>query len=150
MPLVSAIRRAPIVGAVGKRRCQVARFTSLERRIDDVAGRLLENAPSHGFRAALVEFLVFGLKQAWACIFGALMLVMILAARLWYPDDALLAVASAAAVQAFAWRTGDLAREACTRAPESLPADVWRLYLGDAAARACRTISSSVTAGHSA
>lgn len=88
------------------RGCQVARFTSLEQRIDDFAGRLLESAPSLGFRAALVEFLVFGLKQAWACIFGALMLVLILAARLWYPDDALLArndalVIGAVAIQVF-------------------------------------------------
>lgn len=88
------------------RGCQVARFTSLEQRIDDFAGRLLESAPSRGFRAALVEFLVFGLKQAWACIFGALMLVLILAARLWYPDDALLArndalVIGAVAIQVF-------------------------------------------------
>lgn len=88
------------------RGCQVARFTSLEQRIDDFAGRLLESAPSRGFRAALVGFLVFGLKQAWACIFGALMLVLILAARLWYPDDALLArndalVIGAVAIQVF-------------------------------------------------
>ncbi|GGA71048.1 hypothetical protein GCM10011490_22120 [Pseudoclavibacter endophyticus] len=38
-----------------------------------------------------MEFLVFGLKQAWACLFGALMLVAIVAARLWWPDDAGLA-----------------------------------------------------------
>jgi uncharacterized membrane protein YoaT (DUF817 family) len=35
---------------------------------------------------ALHEFLWFGLKQAWACIFGALLLVGILVTRLWYPD----------------------------------------------------------------
>ncbi len=35
---------------------------------------------------ALHEFLWFGLKQAWACIFGALMLAGILTTRLWYPD----------------------------------------------------------------
>ncbi|QTN31831.1 DUF817 domain-containing protein [Akkermansiaceae bacterium] len=32
------------------------------------------------------EFLWFGLKQAWACIFGALLLTGILATRIWYPD----------------------------------------------------------------
>ncbi|MEP2774608.1 MAG: DUF817 domain-containing protein [Luteolibacter sp.] len=32
------------------------------------------------------EFLWFGLKQAWACVFGALLLFGILATRLWYPD----------------------------------------------------------------
>ena len=42
-------------------------------------------------RARLVEFLVFGAKQAWACIFGALLLAVIVAARFWYPNDAALA-----------------------------------------------------------
>jgi len=34
---------------------------------------------------------VFLLKQAWACLFGASLLVMIVAVRLWYPQDAALA-----------------------------------------------------------
>lgn len=33
---------------------------------------------------ALHEFLWFGLKQAWACLFGALLLAGILVTRLWY------------------------------------------------------------------
>lgn len=69
----------------------MARFTSVEQRIDDVAHRLLGAAPRRGIRAGLVEFLVFGLKQGWACIFGAAMLVVLFATRLWYPDDAALA-----------------------------------------------------------
>jgi uncharacterized membrane protein YoaT (DUF817 family) len=69
----------------------VRSFTSVERRIDDRAHRLLDNAPASGFRSRLVEFAVFGLKQAWACIFGAALLAVILAARLWYPDGAALA-----------------------------------------------------------
>src|SRR5690606_9972595 len=36
-----------------------------------------------------VEFLVFGLKQAWACLFGGLMLAMTLATTLYWPDIAL-------------------------------------------------------------
>lgn len=32
------------------------------------------------------EFLWFGLKQAWACIFGGLLLAGILGTKLWYPD----------------------------------------------------------------
>ncbi|MFJ2368668.1 DUF817 domain-containing protein [Microbacterium sp. NPDC087665] len=67
------------------------RATSLERRIDAVAHRLLRGAPADGIRAGLVEFTVFVLKQAWACVFGALLLVAIVAARLWYPDDAVIA-----------------------------------------------------------
>ena len=65
--------------------------TSLERRIDGVAHRLLADAPATGVRAVLLEVGVFVLKQAWACIFGATLLLVIVAARLWYPDDAALA-----------------------------------------------------------
>lgn len=67
------------------------RATSLERRVDAIAHRVLRDAPADGIRAALVEFAVFILKQAWACIFGASLLVVIVAARLWYPDDAVVA-----------------------------------------------------------
>jgi len=37
-------------------------------------------------RAGLTEFIHFGLKQARACIFGALLLVGIVGTRLWFPD----------------------------------------------------------------
>jgi uncharacterized membrane protein YoaT (DUF817 family) len=82
------------------------RYTPLEERIDALAHRLLEGAPERGARARLVEFLVFGAKQAWACVFGALLLVAIIAARLWYPDDAAIArndvlVIAAVAIQVF-------------------------------------------------
>jgi uncharacterized membrane protein YoaT (DUF817 family) len=82
------------------------RFTPLEERIDALAHRLLEGAPERGARARFVEFLVFGAKQAWACVFGALLLVAIIAARLWYPDDAAVArndalVIAAVAIQVF-------------------------------------------------
>ncbi|WP_241095039.1 DUF817 domain-containing protein [Marinicauda algicola] len=39
---------------------------------------------------ALFEFLAFGIKQAWACLFGALMLALLLATFLLYPEDAAL------------------------------------------------------------
>lgn len=68
-----------------------AGLTRLEARIDAVASRWLERAPQRGVRSFLVELLVFGLKQAWACVFGALLLAAVIAARLWYPDDAVLA-----------------------------------------------------------
>jgi uncharacterized membrane protein YoaT (DUF817 family) len=42
-------------------------------------------------RAWAYEFLLFGLKQAWACLFGALMLLLLLGTRFWWPDDAALA-----------------------------------------------------------
>jgi uncharacterized membrane protein YoaT (DUF817 family) len=66
-------------------------FTPVEQRIDDAALRLLARGPATGPRASLIEFLVFGAKQAWACVFGATLLAILLAARLWYPDDAALA-----------------------------------------------------------
>jgi len=65
--------------------------TPLERRIDAVAHALLQGASERGVRAGLVEFTVFVLKQAWACLFGAALLAVIVAARLWYPDEAALA-----------------------------------------------------------
>ena len=69
----------------------MARFTAPEQRLDLAARRMLDSLPAAGPRAVLVECLVFGVKQAWACLFGFLLLVAIVAARLWYPDDALVA-----------------------------------------------------------
>ncbi|MBC7589568.1 MAG: DUF817 domain-containing protein [Salinibacterium sp.] len=69
----------------------MSRFTPVEQRIDDWAHRRLDGAPIRGPRSNLVEFLVFVLKQAWACVFGAAILVVIIATKLWYPDTAALA-----------------------------------------------------------
>lgn len=41
--------------------------------------------------AAVFEFLAFGIKQAWACIFGGALLAVILASHWWYPNTAPLA-----------------------------------------------------------
>jgi len=43
------------------------------------------------FTLALYEFITFGVKQAWACLFGGLMLALILLTFLFYPDDLTLA-----------------------------------------------------------
>ncbi|MFI2564230.1 DUF817 domain-containing protein [Paenarthrobacter sp. NPDC018779] len=64
--------------------------TSVERSIDAFAHRYLDRSTG-GLRAGLTEFLVFGLKQAWACVFGASLLAVIIAVRLWYPSNAGLA-----------------------------------------------------------
>jgi uncharacterized membrane protein YoaT (DUF817 family) len=40
------------------------------------------------WRAWAYEFLMFGLKQAWACLFGALMLTLILGTHLLWPERA--------------------------------------------------------------
>ena len=65
-------------------------FTSVEQRLDERAHRFLDNAPA-GRRSGFTEFMVFGLKQAWACIFGGALLAVLMAARLWYPEGAALA-----------------------------------------------------------
>ncbi|MFD0046871.1 DUF817 domain-containing protein [Pseudarthrobacter scleromae] len=65
--------------------------TPLEARLDEQARRFLASAPSSRVRPKLTEFVVFGLKQGWACIFGATLLAVLMAARLWYPDGAALA-----------------------------------------------------------
>lgn len=64
----------------------VGQFTSLEARIDTTAHELLRRLPRGRFVDGAIEFLVFGLKQAWACLFGGLMLGMIIATRLWFPQ----------------------------------------------------------------
>lgn len=68
-----------------------AEFTAVERFIDRRARRLLARAPHSTPWKALVEFLVFGLKQAWASIFGAAMLAILFSTRLWYPEGVWLA-----------------------------------------------------------
>ncbi|TPW70295.1 DUF817 domain-containing protein [Schumannella sp. 10F1B-5-1] len=78
----------------------MARFTSVEQWLDDRARALLDRGAGGGARAALLEFLVFGAKQAWACLFGALMLLAIVLARLVYPAEAPLARSDALTVAA--------------------------------------------------
>ena len=62
------------------------RFTSVEARIDAAAHTLLDRLPERGLSGALVEFLVFGLKQGWACLFGGAMLGLILGTKLYWPE----------------------------------------------------------------
>lgn len=40
---------------------------------------------------AVFEFITFGIKQGWACLFGGLMLAMLIGTYLYYPPDATLA-----------------------------------------------------------
>jgi len=67
------------------------RFTSVEARIDAAAHRVLDRLPAHGPFGALVEFAVFGLKQAWACLFGGVLLFLIIATKVLWPEGAALA-----------------------------------------------------------
>lgn len=86
----------------------MARLTSLEQLLDDAAHRLLARGPQGRAWAGIVEFLVFGAKQAWACLFGFLLLLVIVAARLWYPDDAVIARNDALTVAAVLIQLGML------------------------------------------
>ena len=43
------------------------------------------------WRLAIYEFVRFGIKQGWACLFGGLMLALLLATHFAYPKDAMLA-----------------------------------------------------------
>lgn len=59
-------------------------------RFEAVRLRLESFDPGPGWRLWLYEFLLFGFKQAWACLFGGLMLVLLLATHFLYPDHAVL------------------------------------------------------------
>jgi uncharacterized membrane protein YoaT (DUF817 family) len=67
------------------------RFTSVEARIDAAAHAVLDRLPARGLSGALVEFAVFGLKQAWACLFGGALLALIIATKYLWPEAAALA-----------------------------------------------------------
>ena len=60
-----------------------SRFHTVRQRLE-----AMERLP--GWRGAGFEFLAFGFKQAWACLFGGLMLALLLTTHLFYPDDAAL------------------------------------------------------------
>lgn len=83
----------------------------IERRLGDAVRARLPHV--------LAEFVMFGLKQGWACLFGALMLAAILASKaVWQPDwpvqryDALFAFALLTQAAFLWWRleTWDEAR----------------------------------------
>ena len=47
-------------------------------------------APPPGLPTYLYELVLFGFKQAWACLLGGLLLALLLVTHLFYPDDAVL------------------------------------------------------------
>ena len=61
----------------------LARFIAIEERIGDWASRRKATAFAY-------EFVRFGIKQAWACLFGGAMVALIVGTYLWYPRDAML------------------------------------------------------------
>jgi uncharacterized membrane protein YoaT (DUF817 family) len=60
------------------------RFAAFRARLDAFE-------PRPGWQAWIFESLLFGFKQGWACLFGALMLVLLFGTHLFYPTDALIA-----------------------------------------------------------
>jgi uncharacterized membrane protein YoaT (DUF817 family) len=77
-------------------------------RLDVLVRPWAERAP---WRCWLYEFLLFGLKQAWACLFGALMLALLVGSLLIWPAHFPIArydflVVAAIALQAFLLASG--------------------------------------------
>ena len=56
-----------------------------------IRARLESWEPKPGLTALLYEFLLFGFKQGWACLFGALMLALRMGTHFLYPAHASLA-----------------------------------------------------------
>jgi uncharacterized membrane protein YoaT (DUF817 family) len=57
-------------------------------RFATIRARLESRHVTPGPRAWLYEFLLFGFKQGWACLFGGLMLGLLLVTHLFYPANA--------------------------------------------------------------
>lgn len=65
--------------------------TAPATRFARVRARLEAAQPTSGWQASVYEFALFGFKQGWACLYGALMLGLLLATAVFYPADAALA-----------------------------------------------------------
>lgn len=75
MPLDPAAREWPLIARWQQREGALADAFTGESR----------------WRTAVYEFVRFGVKQAWACLFGGLMCALLLATFWWYPQGAALA-----------------------------------------------------------
>lgn len=78
-------------------------------RFAAVRARLEAYEPRPGWQAWLYEFLLFGFKQGWACLFGGLMLALLLGTHLFYPEGASLARYDFLTLGALAIQAGMLA-----------------------------------------
>ncbi len=74
----------------------IARFIDREARLAAWAER------SGPLTLGVYEFVRFGVKQGWACLFGAAMLALIIASHLWYPHSAPIARYDALVIGALA------------------------------------------------
>lgn len=91
-----------------KRASAAARYPLLARYIEaeEKIGRWADRSWA---RTLLHEFIRFGIKQAWACLFGGLMLALLIATYLFYPKDAGLARYDFLVLAAVAIQVGMLA-----------------------------------------
>ena len=78
-------------------------------RFQQIRARLEAFDPGEGWRLWLYEFLLFGFKQGWACLFGGLLLALLLATHFLYPEDAPLARYDFLTLAALAIQLGMLA-----------------------------------------
>ncbi len=78
-------------------------------RFGRIRAALEAYAPQPGWRAWAYEFALFGFKQGWACLFGAMMLALLLGTHLFYPSHATLARYDAITIGAVAIQAAMLA-----------------------------------------
>jgi len=74
-------------------------------RFERIRVALEQATVAGGWPSRIYEFLLFGFKQAWACLFGGLLLALLLGTHFFYPEGAALArydflVIAAVAIQA--------------------------------------------------
>jgi uncharacterized membrane protein YoaT (DUF817 family) len=78
-------------------------------RFARIRASLEASRPLHGPAAWLYEFALFGFKQGWACLFGGLMLALLVATHFLYPANAALARYDFLTLAAIAIQLGMLA-----------------------------------------
>jgi uncharacterized membrane protein YoaT (DUF817 family) len=66
------------------------KFWPLIARFQAREARLAARMQRHRASIFIYEFLRFGVKQAWACLFGGAMVALIVGTRYYYPPDAIL------------------------------------------------------------
>ena len=76
---------------VSETKTEHTRYTEFEAGIDVVARQHLGRLPRGVYWDKLAEFVAFGLKQAWACLFGGLFLGIVLLTALFWPNTISLA-----------------------------------------------------------
>ncbi|HXC96019.1 MAG TPA: DUF817 domain-containing protein [Edaphobacter sp.] len=66
-------------------------MTYTKTRFHEIRIRLENHVPTSRVNGFLWEFFLFGFKQAWACLFGGVLLALVLLTKLYWPPHAWLA-----------------------------------------------------------